>query len=98
MRSRNRPCNKICSCTFPPPSDVISHSLPLSRVSQKERSHYTSRDTNATQDGNSHETLAGNLVIDQLAQVGRLQIGGLLVEKQVVVPAGFAVVAQLVVS
>lgn len=75
-----------------------SLSSPPPGVSQDERTHNTGRDAHAAQDGHAHEALLGDLVVDELAQVGGLKVGGLLVEEEVVVAAGLAVVAQLVVA
>lgn len=55
--------------------------LPLSSISQEESSHDTSGYANTAKDGDAHESFAGNLVVDEGAQVRGLQIGGLLVEE-----------------
>lgn len=53
---------------------------------------------NPANDGNSDQTLFRDLVVDQLAQAGGLQVSGLVVEQEIVIPTGFGVVAQLEVS
>jgi hypothetical protein len=78
--------------------NFLSLSLPLPGIPQEKRSHDSSRYTNTTEYGNAHESFPGNLVVDERAQVRGLQVGGLLVEQEVVVAAGFAVVAELVVA
>lgn len=67
-------------------------------IPQQKGTHHTRRNANPADDGHAQEPLLGHLVVDELAQVGGLQVGGLLVEQQVVVAAGLAVVAQLVVA
>lgn len=73
-------------------------SSPPFRVPQQESADDAGSDANAANDGDAQEALLGDLVVDELAQVGGLEVGGLLVEEQVVVAAGLAVVAELVVT
>lgn len=71
---------------------------PPPRVPEDEGANDTGSDAHAAEDGHAHEALFGDLVVDELAQVRGLQVGGLLVDEEVVVPAGLAVVAELVVA
>ncbi|KAI6757470.1 hypothetical protein HG531_003295 [Fusarium graminearum] len=64
----------------------------------EKRSHDSGCYTNTTKYGDAHESFAGNLVVDERAQVRGLKVGGLLVEQEVVVASSFAVVAELVVA
>lgn len=79
-------------------NSTFDGTLPLPGIPQQECSHDTGGDSNTTEDGDAHEAFAGNLVVDELAQVGGLEVGGLLVEEEVVVAACLAVVAELVVA
>lgn len=79
-------------------NSTFDGTLPLSGIPQQECPHDTGGDSNTTEDGDAHEAFAGNLVVDELAQVGGLEVGGLLVEEEVVVAACLAVVAELVVA
>lgn len=72
--------------------------LSLSRVAQQEGTHDTGGDADTAEDGDAHEALLGDLVVDELAQVGGLKVGGLLLEEEVVVAAGLSVVAELVAA
>lgn len=67
-------------------------------IPQQERTDDTGRNADAADDGDAEEPFLGDLVVDELAQVGGLEVGGLLVEEEVVVAAGLAVVAELVVA
>lgn len=71
---------------------------PPFRVPQQESTDDAGSDANAANDGDAQEALLGDLVVDELAQVSGLKVGGLLVEEQVVVATGLAVVAELVVA
>lgn len=71
---------------------------PPFRVPQQECADDAGSDANAANDGDAQEALLGDLVVDELAQVGGLEVSGLLVDEQVVVAAGLAVVAELVVA
>lgn len=51
----------------------------------------------AADDGDAHQPLPGHAVVDEPAQVRRLEVGRLLVQQQVVVSSGVGVVAELVV-
>lgn len=77
--------------------EVMSCS-PLPRVPQDKRSHDTRSDANTAKNSDAHESLPCDLVVDELSQVRGLEVGRLLIEEQVVVPAGLGVVAELVVS
>lgn len=68
------------------------------RVPQNESTYHASCDTDATEDGDSHEPFLGDLVIDELAEVGGLEVCRLLLHEEVVVAAGFGIVAELVVA
>lgn len=72
--------------------------LSPTRILQEESPDNASGDSHAAEDGDAHETLLGNLVVDELTEVGGLQVGGLLVEQEVVVPPGLGVVCELVVA
>lgn len=71
---------------------------PPFRVPQQESADDAGSDANAANNGDAQEALLGDLVVDELAQVGGLEVGRLLVEEEVVVAAGLAVVAELVVA
>ncbi|KAH6607824.1 hypothetical protein Trco_004137 [Trichoderma cornu-damae] len=72
-------------------------SSPL-RIPQQKGADDTRGDADAADDGDAQEALLGDLVVDELAEVGGLEVGGFFVEEEVVVAAGLAVVAQLVVA
>lgn len=74
-----------------------SHSPPLC-IPQQKSTDNTSRDADAADNRHAEQALLGDLVVDELAQVGGLEVGGLLVEEEVVVAAGLAVVSELVVA
>lgn len=76
---------------------VLSAS-PLAGILHDESADDAGGEADAAEDGDAEEPLLGDLVVDELAQVGGLQVGGLLVEEQVVVAAGLAVVAELVIA
>jgi hypothetical protein len=91
----------LISPLFSRPSEnflSLSFSLPLPGVPQEERSHDSSCYTNTTKYGNTHESFPSNLVVNECTQVRGLQVGGLLIEQEVVIAASFAVVAKLVVA
>ena len=71
---------------------------PLPSVFDEKCTNNTSGDANAAHDGDTHHALPGDLVVDELAQVGGLQVGGLEVQQRLVEAAGLAVVAELVVA
>lgn len=75
-----------------------SQPSPLAGILHDEGADDAGGEADAAEDGDAEEPLLGDLVVDELAQVGGLQVGGLLVEEQVVVAAGLAVVAELVVA
>ncbi len=70
-----------------------SQPLPLAGILHNEGAYDAGGEADAAEDGDAEEPLLSNLVVDELAQVGGLEVGGLLVEEQVVVAAGLAVVA-----
>lgn len=72
--------------------------LPLSGILHDKGTDDASNQTDAAENGDTKESFLGYLVVDELAQVGGLQVGRLLVEEQVVVPASLAVAAELVVA
>lgn len=72
-------------------------SLPFPSVLEQKRSHDTSSNTNTTENSHAHQSLLGDLVINQLSQIRGLQVRRLLIEKKVVVTTSLAVVAELVV-
>ena len=61
-------------------------------------SHHTSSKGQTTHNRNTHQTFLGHLLINQRPQTGGLQVGRLLVQQEVVVAAGLAIVPELVVS
>lgn len=67
-------------------------------ISEDEGPHHTRSDADAAEDGDAHEPLLGDLVVDELAEVARLQVGGLLLDEELVVAASLGVVAELVVA
>jgi hypothetical protein len=71
-------------------------SLPLLGVAEDEGTDDSGGDADTTEDGDTHEALLGDLIVDELAQAGGLEVGGFLVKEKVVVAAGLAVVAELV--
>lgn len=71
---------------------------PPFRIPQQKRTHHTRSDANAANNGDAQKAFLGDLVVDELSQVGGLEVGGLLLEEEVVVAAGLAVVAELVVA
>lgn len=81
---------------FPPVRFCVL--LPLAGILHDEGAHDARGQADAAEDGDAEQTFLGDLVVDELAQVGGLEVGGLLVEEQVVVAAGLAVVAELVVA
>lgn len=76
----------------------MAQNLPPPRVPQDESSYHTGGEADTTKNGDTHEALLGDLVVDELAQVRGLEVGRLLVEEEVVVAASLAVVAELVVA
>ena len=77
---------------------AIRTDLPPARIPHKESTHNTSRNTHTTENRHTHKTFLGDLVVDELAQVSGLEVGGLALEEEVVVAAGLGVVAELVVA
>lgn len=75
-----------------------SSALPLSGILHDKRAHNAGGQADAAEDGDAEQPLLGDLVVDELAEVGGLEVGGLLVDEEVVVAAGLAVVAELVVA
>ena len=78
-----------------------AHPPPVSpplAVADEEGADDAGGDAHAAEDGDAHEALLGHLVVDELAQVGGLQVGGFAVEEHVVVAAGLGIAAQLVVA
>lgn len=80
---------------FPP--TILAH-LPFPSTLEQESADHTRGNTNATEDGDAHEAFPGDPVVDELPQVRGLHIGRFLIQQQVIIPAGLAVVAELVVS
>lgn len=80
------------------PTSPNSHaplSLPLPpHVSHQHAADDAQADGDAANDGDADEALAGDLVVDEGAQIARLEVGGLLLEEEVVVAAGLGVVAE----
>lgn len=72
--------------------------LPLFGISHKKGADHASSNANTTKNRNAQKPLFGNLVVNELSKVGSLQVCGLLVEEELVVAAGFGVVAELVVA
>lgn len=72
-------------------------SSPLDVPDQK-RTDDAGGDSDAADDGDPHQPLLRDLVVHQLAQVRGLQVRGLLLEEEIVIAAGLAVVAELVVA
>jgi hypothetical protein len=67
-------------------------------IPHEKRTHNPRSDTHTTEYGDAHETLPRDLVVDELAQVGGLEVGGLALEEQVIVAAGLGVAAELIVA
>lgn len=63
------------------------------RASYKETANYSSSQGYTTNNGNSHHPFFGDLVINQLAQTSRLKVLRLVVKQQLIIFAGFCVVA-----
>lgn len=59
--------------------------------------YYSGRKSQPTHDRDAHQTLFGDLVIDQRAEAGGLQVPRLLLKEQIIVAPGFTVVSKLVV-
>jgi hypothetical protein len=81
-----------------PPPTTAKEGLPPPSIPEDESAEQTGGDAHAAEDGDAHEALLGDLVVNELAQISGLEVGGLLVEKEVVVAAGLAVVAELIVA
>lgn len=77
----------------PPPPSPLPADIP-----HQHPADHPSRHGEAADDGDAHQALARDLVVDERPQVARLQVRGLLLEQQVVVPPGLGVVAQLEVA
>lgn len=61
-------------------SYIHSEISPPFRIPQQKRSHNTRGDANAANNGDAQQAFLGDLVVDELAQVGGLEVGGLLLE------------------
>jgi hypothetical protein len=72
--------------------------LPPTSIFQEESTDDTRSDTHAAEDGDAHEAFLGDLVVDELAEVGGLEISGLFIKEEVVVAAGLGVVGEFVVA
>lgn len=77
---------------------ILSLPLPLLSSSDQEAHAHGRCCRQSSNDGNAHQTLLCDLVIDQLAQTLRLQIARLDLEQVVVVSPCLGVVAKLVVA
>lgn len=76
----------------------MSHLLSPLNIPHQKRTHHARCDRNAADDGDAHEPFLGDLVVDELAQVGGLEVSGFLFQQEIVVAAGLAVVSELVVA
>lgn len=86
----------LITYVYIPPTMLLI--LPLPSTLEQEGADDARSNTNATEDGDAHEPFPGDPVVDELPQVRGLHIGRFLIQQQVIVPAGLAVVAELVVS
>lgn len=73
-------------------------SSPSSSSFDNQAAHHTCRHGEASYNGDAHETLLCHLLVNERTQAGRLEIGRLLLQKQIVVSAGFSIVSQLIVA
>lgn len=71
--------------------------LPRQPLPQRTR-HHSRHDRDTRYNRNPQHSLLRHLVVNQLLQTAGLEVGGLLLEEEVVVAAGFRVVAELVVA
>lgn len=74
-----------------------SRSSSLCGTLEDKTAYYSSGQSQATHDRNAHQTLFGDLVIDQRTEAGSLQVPWFLLQQQIIVSPGFAVVSELVV-
>lgn len=80
------------------PCHLFTVRLPPARAPDEQASHYTCGHRDAAHDGNAHQTLLRDAVVDECLQAAGLEIGRLEVEQQLVVTAGLGIVAELVVA
>jgi hypothetical protein len=74
-------------------TQILNGRLPSSGSLDHETTNHTRDESQSTYNRDSHEALLGDLIIDEPPKAGSLEVCGFLLQKQIVVSAGFAIIA-----